>query len=245
VTVGASDDRRPQLVVRDQGIGMAPETLAHLFEPFRQADHSMDRARGGLGLGLSLVKAFANLMGAEVGARSDGLGRGSEFHVRFLAASPPAPAAEPGGSARPSRRARILVVEDNRDVRESFVEYLSAHLGHEVAFAEDGESGVAKALQWQPELVFCDIGLPRLDGYGFARALRAAPSLREAVLVAMTGYGSEGDKVLASESGFDQHFTKPVDLDTLERFIDGLPRGKRGSPGASGTSPPPRADPRE
>ena len=159
--------------------------------------------------------------------------------------SPPAPAAEPGGSARPSRRARILVVEDNRDVRESFVEYLSAHLGHEVAFAEDGESGVAKALQWQPELVFCDIGLPRLDGYGFARALRAAPSLREAVLVAMTGYGSEGDKVLASESGFDQHFTKPVDLDTLERFIDGLPRGKRGSPGASGTSPPPRADPRE
>jgi CheY-like chemotaxis protein len=224
IVVAAATDGRPELIVRDVGIGMTAETVAHLFEPFRQADHSIDRHRGGLGLGLSLVKGMATLMGAEVEARSDGLGRGSEFRVRFLPAAVPAPpaAVDVVGQDAPPARLRILVVEDNPDVREMLVELLSD--GHDVEAKEDGESGLACASAWKPDVIFCDIGLPRLDGYDFARLARERPELSRTVLVAMTGYGGDADKARASSCGFDHHFTKPVDARDLERFLATLPR---------------------
>jgi two-component system CheB/CheR fusion protein len=223
VMVEAPADGRPSLVVRDRGIGMSAETLAHLFEPFRQADHSIDRAAGGLGLGLSLVKGMAELMAAEVGATSEGLGRGSEFTVRFSPSPPPEATAPAPPSTAPRQRRRILVIEDNSDVRQSIVELLRDDLGHEVTAAEDGETGVSLAREWRPELVLCDIGLPRLDGYEVAHRLRGDPGLAGLVVAAMTGYGSSADKARAGRAGFDRHFTKPLDVNDLIRFIDGLP----------------------
>jgi CheY-like chemotaxis protein len=133
------------------------------------------------------------------------------------AAAPAAPRRD-----RVARR-RILVVDDDADVREGFGEYLRSRLGHEVELAADGETGVARARSWRPEVVFCDIGLPRVDGYELARRLRAEPALRGTVLVAMTGYGGDGSDARAGDAGFDQRCTKPLDLDALEAFLDALP----------------------
>lgn len=234
VAVGAGG--RPELVVRDDGVGMEREVLAHVFEPFRQAHHGLDRAKGGLGLGLSLVKGLAELMGAEVEARSDGPGRGATFRVRFAPAEPPAPAWRPEGSARPrpARRRRILVVEDNEDVRESLVEYLAEVRGHEVESAGDGVTGLEKARAWAPEVVLCDVGLPRLSGYELARLARESPALQRATLVALTGYGSDGDRARSLQAGFHHHLTKPVDVDGLDAFLAGLDGGEGGVEGGDG-----------
>ena len=225
-------DGRPELVVRDQGIGMTSETLVNLFQPFRQAEHGPVRGRGGLGLGLSLVKGLAGLMGAEVSARSAGLGRGAEFRVRFLASAPgAADAAEPpvsGGAARPLR---ILVVDDNADVRETLVEYLADLRGHRVASAGDCEAALAAAHEDPPEVVFCDVGLPRLSGHEFARRARQDPALKDTVLVALTGYGTDADKARSLEAGFHHHLTKPIDLEALDRFL--LELAARGHAAAS------------
>jgi CheY-like chemotaxis protein len=162
--------------------------------------------------------------GAEVLAHGAGLKLGSELRARFIPASPAAsPRAPSAETADRIGRRRILVVEDNQDVRESFVDYLRSRFAYDVEFAEDGETGVAKAREWKPDLVFCDIGLPRLDGYEVARKLRDEPSLRGIVLVAMTGYGGQGDRARADRAGFDHHYTKPIDIDTLKRFLDTLP----------------------
>jgi len=235
VAIAAGQDGRGELVVRDDGIGMTRETLTHLFEPFWQADATIDRARGGLGLGLSLVKGMAELMGADVLVRSDGPGMGSEFRVRFLPGEPPpdVPEAYDDPASGPGQRLRILVVEDNQDVRETLLEFLD-YRGHEVRFADNGETGVAIVKDWAPELVFCDIGLPKLDGYAFASIARGTPSLAGTVLVAMTGYGSEGDIKLSRASGFDHHFTKPLDLDVLERFLDKVAAQRPVPQGAQG-----------
>jgi two-component system CheB/CheR fusion protein len=221
VTLAPPDDEgRVMLTVRDEGIGMTPETLAHLFEPFRQADRSLDRARGGLGLGLSLVKALAVMMGADVAARSDGLGHGSAFTLRFASASPPAKKGGEAATMARGRRLRILVVEDNRDVGESLAEFLAEELGHEVTLAADGESGVDKARSWIPDLVLCDIGLPGLDGFEVARALRRDAAMGRTILVALTGYGREEDKARAIGAGFDHHATKPFDLREFEQWLN-------------------------
>ncbi len=209
-----------RIAVRDTGIGIEPELLARLFEPFHQAETGLDRARGGLGLGLALVKGLVDLHGGRVEAVSEGAGRGVEIRIELpLEAqreeAPPPAAAAPG--VRRSRR--CLIIEDNADAAESLGLLLELS-GHEVTLAHDGVAGVEKARTLRPEVVLCDIGLPgKLDGYGVARALRQHFPNGDLHLIALTGYGQEEDQRRAREAGFDLHLTKPADPEKLQRLL--------------------------
>jgi CheY-like chemotaxis protein len=221
VDVGA-DGGRAHLRVRDTGIGIAPEMLERIFEPFAQADHALQRAQGGLGLGLALVRGLAALHGGTVRAESAGPGQGSEFVLELPAGaltSEPDRGAEPAPSAVPRRR--VLVVEDSDDNRETVVMLIEA-LGHGTAAAADGPSGVRTALETRPDAAVIDIGLPGFDGYEVARRIRSALGA-SVLLVALTGYGRPEDKRRAFEAGFDVHLTKPADAATLGRVLAGAP----------------------
>jgi signal transduction histidine kinase len=209
--------------VQDTGIGIAPELLPRVFDSFMQADRSLDRSRGGLGLGLSVVKSLVEMHGGEISARSEGIGRGAEFMLSLpweLAASAPAAAGRsPAARARPLR---ILVVEDNRDTAETMRELLEL-CGHEVAVKFTGLEGVAAARRLQPQVVLCDLGLPDMDGYAVAAALRQESELASTYLVAVTGYGREEDRRRCREAGFDQHLVKPVDFAVLMETLAASP----------------------
>jgi signal transduction histidine kinase len=217
-----------ELRVADSGVGLAPEMLSQIFEPFAQVDGTLDRAQGGFGIGLALVRNLVSLHGGSVEARSPGLGRGSEFVVRLpLAAGSTRPASQRGPSRRripDGPRRHILIVEDHPDNRRT-MRVLLQSWGHRVEVAEDGTDGVERAIATHPEFALIDIGLPGLDGYEVARRIRSA--LGDAVfLIALTGYGQPGDRHRALEAGFDTHLVKPVDLDELERMLEGLGAGK-------------------
>ena len=211
------------LSVRDTGIGMDADMLARLFEPFSQADRSLARSRGGLGLGLALVKGLAELHGGGVRASSPGAGWGSEFVVRLPLADAGAGAARLAGAAAgggPSLR--VLIIEDNHDTAESLRLMLTLS-GHEAAVAYTGRAGLEAARGFRPEVVLCDIGLPGgMDGYAIARALRADPELFRVVAVALSGYGQEEDQRKARQAGFDHHLTKPARPEELERVLAGV-----------------------
>jgi PAS domain S-box-containing protein len=222
--------------VKDTGVGIPPEALPRIFEMFTQVDRSPGRAQGGLGIGLSLVRGLVELHGGSVSAHSEGPGKGSEFVVRLPAlparTQPPARARAAGGdlpAPGPSRPQRVLVVEDNEDGGNSLAKLLAA-LGHEVRLARDGPAGLAEAETFAPEVVLLDIGLPGLDGYEVARRLRALPAGRDALLVAMTGWGQEEDRRRAQEAGFNAHLVKPVELKELARLL--------AAPAAAGSAPP-------
>ncbi len=214
------------VTVRDTGIGMEPELLGRVFEPFSQAERGADRQRGGLGLGLFLVKALVELHGGSTAAASAGLGRGSELTLRLPLTSreeETAMAGEPPTEG-PAESRRCLVIEDHEDAAESLTLLLRL-VGHEAEVAFDAAEGLEKARQFLPEVVLCDIGLPgAMDGYGVARALRADPELSSAFLIALTGYGQEEDRRRALEAGFDAHLTKPADLEALRRLLADLGR---------------------
>jgi PAS domain S-box-containing protein len=216
------DEGRQQAVihVQDKGIGIAPDLFPRLFDVFAQADRSLARSRGGLGVGLSVVKGLVELHGGEVQVTSGGPGKGAAFTVRLplkderkaLAESPATPlkpAAEP---------LRILVVEDHHDAADS-LRMLLELLGHRVAVAYNGPEGVRRAREWRPDVVLCDIGLPGLDGYGVAGELRHDPTTAGARLIALTGYGQEEDRRRARQAGFDHHLTKPVDPAVLQPLL--------------------------
>jgi two-component system CheB/CheR fusion protein len=190
--------------------------LARLFEPFSQADSGLQRKRSGLGLGLALTKALAELHGGSVAARSDGPGKGAELTLRLPLGAPGLVAA-PAAKAPPALRAlprRILVVEDNADAAHTLKDALEAS-GHEVHVAMDGEEALGAARAFSPDVILCDIGLPSLDGYQLAQRFRADEQLREALLVAVTGYAGPDDQQRAARAGFDRHFAKPPDLERL------------------------------
>ena len=223
--VGVSLEREGDAAVvrvRDRGIGIAPDMLARLFVPFEQADETLarTRSRGGLGLGLALVKTLVELHGGTVEAHSAGLGEGAEFVVR-LPLAPPGVAPEAPEVERPSRR-RVLIVEDNADAGETLRDLL--HLeGHEVALAGTGEEGLRLVGSFRPHVVLCDLGLPGMDGYEFARKLRQDPTFRGTALVALSGYGLPEDRKRAEEAGFHRHVRKPATIDDLQRAIDTAP----------------------
>jgi CheY-like chemotaxis protein/two-component sensor histidine kinase len=223
VLVGRDGPGTALVRVRDDGAGIAPELLHLVFEPFTQGETSLARSRGGLGLGLALVKGLVELHGGSVEARSDGPGRGAEFLVRIpLAPERPAlnaPARE-ACSAMPQRR--VLVVEDNVDAAETLEEMLRLW-GHEVAVAHDGRGGVEKARTFEPDVVLCDIGLPLMDGYQVARAIRADPALAPTFLVALTGYALAEDQRRAAAAGFDRHLGKPVAIEVIEDVLANAP----------------------
>jgi signal transduction histidine kinase len=220
VRVGVEEVRRQAvLAVRDTGSGIEPEMLGRLFDTFAQADRSLDRSKGGLGLGLSLVKGLVELHGGEVQAQSDGPGRGAEFVVRLpLEPEPAAVMAIAAAPRRAAKRRRVLVVEDNRDAADSLRMLLELS-GNDVTVAYTGPAGVETARGWQPDVVLCDIGLPGLDGYGVVRELRRDPATARARLIAVTGYGSDDDRRRSREAGFDEHLVKPVDPAVLQEVV--------------------------
>jgi two-component system CheB/CheR fusion protein len=205
------------LIVRDTGTGMDRELLSHLFVPFFQGDPSLARTQGGLGLGLALVKALVELHGGRIEAASAGLGLGSTFTIE-LPLCPVARERTPPPVFPQRVRRRVLVIEDNPDAANSMRGVLEL-LGHTVEIASDGPLGVSRARAFRPEVVFCDIGLPEMDGYAVARALRAEEQLRDAVLVAMTGYTQPEDKCRATEAGFHEHLAKPPSIERLAEVL--------------------------
>jgi len=218
--------------VRDDGIGMAPETLPRVFDLFVQADRASDRAPGGLGIGLTVVHRLLELHGGSVEAHSAGLGKGSEIVVRLPAL--------PTANTEPERQSdtgdrivvgsvlspvdvsprRVLVVDDNVDTAESLALLLRLK-GHEVETAHDGPAAVKMATSFQPNVVLLDIGLPGLDGYQVASRLRRRRRTAKSLLVALTGYGQEEDQRRAREAGFDHHLTKPVDPQAIYDLLEG------------------------
>jgi CheY-like chemotaxis protein len=204
--------------VADTGVGIAPETLSRLFEPFVQADTTLDRSKGGLGLGLALIKGLVDLHGGTVEGRSAGLGHGAEFTV-LLPLDVNEPAAATGSSAAHARaRCRVLVIEDSVDAANSMRELLELE-GQEVAVACEGREGVAKARELRPDLVLCDLGLPGMSGYEVAGALRAESSLVGTLLVAVSGYALPEDVDRAAAAGFDRHLAKPASLGQLATLL--------------------------
>ena len=204
--------------VRDTGVGIAPDVLPKLFQPFMQGPGTLDRSRGGLGLGLALVKGLVELHGGTVEARSDGPGKGAEFTLR-LPIDRAAEVPKPAPSERPSRAVRrVLIIEDNVDVADSLREALG-FLKHTVEVAYSGPEGLAKAREFKPEVVLCDIGLPGMDGYDVARAFRADPALAGTFLVALTGYALPEDQSKAQQAGFDRHLAKPAGVSDLQKIL--------------------------
>jgi PAS domain S-box-containing protein len=213
--------RGPEVVlrVRDTGVGIAPELIGGLFEPFAQGPQTMDRSRGGLGLGLAMVKGLIELHGGSVQLSSEGVGRGAEVTVSLPLAAAPAKAAGPAARATAAAH-RVLVIEDNVDAATCLYDGLSL-MGHEVRIVHRGAAGLEVARTFRPEVVLCDIGLPEMDGYEVAAAFRADPALRGAHLIALSGYARPEDRQRAVEAGFDHHVAKPPAFGELARLIDG------------------------
>ena len=208
------------LRVRDTGLGISPELLPHIFDLFTQAERSLDRSQGGLGIGLCLVQRLVDLHGGTVEVYSV-LGQGSEFVVRLpvmLTALPPALPA-PIEPAQPSAKCcRVMVVDDNVDAAQSLAMLLRM-TGHDVHMAYDGPSALAAALAVRPDVMLLDIGLPGLSGYEVATRIREHATLKNIALIALTGYGQEADRQSSRDAGFDHHLVKPADFGEVQRIL--------------------------
>ena len=214
-----SEDGRAVLRVKDTGEGIRPELLSGIFDLFVQQPQALDRSRGGLGLGLTLVKRLAELHDGSVAAASAGLGQGSEFTVRLPLVDPaPVPATMRLALDAQAPARRILIVEDNSDARES-LQLLLQLAGHEVETASDGASGLRKLEAFRPDVALIDLGLPGIDGYDLVRRVRSLPQTQATRFIALTGYGQAEDRRRALDAGFDVHLTKPVDPDRLQRLL--------------------------
>jgi len=220
--ITVSVERRPEeavVRVRDTGIGIAPEMLPHVFDMFTQAERTLDRAEGGMGVGLTLSRRLVELHGGRIEARSEGVGKGAEFIVRL-----PVPAQKIDAAvARPKAghvedRIRVLLVEDNRDLADSF-RILMETLGHEIHVAREGMAGLDAARARPFDMILVDIGLPGMSGYEVARRLRVEPVTAKAVVVAVSGYGRDEDKRQARAAGFDHYLVKPIDPDALQNLL--------------------------
>lgn len=219
-----------ELRVEDDGRGIPPELLDRLFVPFVQDTRGLSRAQGGLGLGLSLVKGLVELHRGTVRAHSEGLGRGAQF-LLTLPLADARPADLLSGKSRPAGgRAHLLIIEDNADAARMLADLLETE-GYTVDVAVDGATGLARARELAPEVILCDIGLPDMDGYDLARALRREPALSHSRLIALSGYAQSEDRERSEAAGFDAHLAKPADLAELERLIED---GRRSGAGAGG-----------
>ena len=210
------------LAIADNGIGIASDLQPRIFDLFTQAERSPDRAQGGLGIGLALVKSLVELHGGSVACDSPGPGRGSTFSVRLPRAARAGAGPEAGGvqEAPAAARRRILVVDDNQDAAQMLAMYLEV-AGHEVLVEHDSQAALERAQRDLPEICVLDVGLPGMDGYELAQRLRAAPATANALLIAATGYGQEADRRRALAAGFDHHLVKPVNAQALLALIAG------------------------
>ncbi len=218
VSLASDANNRAVAVIRDTGQGIEASLLPHLFTVFSQGTQGLDRHRGGLGLGLAIVKRLVELHQGEIQASSEGPGRGSVFTLRLPLEPEPAALTALPSQHRTGPSRRILVVEDNRDAADSLRLLLEA-VGYEARVAYTGLEGVKAATEWGPDVVLSDIGLPGLDGLGLARELRRHPATGKTRLIAVTGYGSDEDRQLSRQAGFEAHLVKPVDPEELQRLL--------------------------
>lgn len=224
--------------VRDTGIGIAPEMLPKVFDLFAQETQALSRSQGGLGLGLAIVRSLVGLHGGTVSARSEGLGRGTEFTIRLppidlaMSAAAAVTVPAPGLALRTGNGgSQVLVVDDNQDAAEMLAEVLM-DWGYTVRVAHDGPTALRLVAEFTPEIALLDIGLPVMDGYELARLLKENPSFQRTHLVALTGYGQETDRQRSAAAGFDAHLVKPIDMTTLQTMMSGW--SQRVAPSFSG-----------
>ncbi|HET6408355.1 MAG TPA: ATP-binding protein, partial [Chthoniobacteraceae bacterium] len=216
-------DERAVLSIHDTGMGMTEETIRRLFEPFNQADTSLDRSRGGLGLGLALVKGLVSLHEGSVRAESPGLSAGATLTIE-LPLTEKRPSSRSEKQQVPSTGRRIVIVEDNADAATTLARLLKRR-GHAVVTAANGADGIDGVRQHVAEVLLCDVGLPgELDGYAVARRLRQEPGSEKILMIALTGYGQDQDQQRAKEAGFNHHLTKPISLEQIEAILAGWQR---------------------
>lgn len=208
------------LLISDNGVGISSDLLPHVFDAFVQGKRSLDRSGGGLGIGLALVRQLVQLHGGTISASSAGQGQGSSFRLSLPAVPAPTCAAEPACLPEAMAARRVLLIDDNADSVEMLLLLLGS-MGFPVSQAPDGPTGLQLALEYQPQVVLIDIGLPGMDGYEVARRLRSDARTRALQLIAVTGYGLPDDVQRALDAGFDQHLVKPVDIDRLLQLLRG------------------------
>lgn len=215
------------LSVRDQGVGLAADSLLTIFEMFSQVESALSRTRGGLGIGLCLVKQLVEMHSGTVEARSEGLNRGSEFEVRMpiileQPTVPPSRNYDDAANPLPTSKHRILVVDDNFDAANTLTILLKL-MGNTVSMAHDGEMAIETAEDFLPDVILCDIGLPKLSGYDVARAVRQRPWAQNVKMIALTGWSQDSDRRQSAEAGFDQHMVKPITPAVLMKLLADLP----------------------
>jgi CheY-like chemotaxis protein len=212
----------PEVVVavRDNGVGISCEALAYVFDMFRQADRSLERAQGGLGIGLTLVRRLVELHGGTINAQSEGHGKGSEFIVRLPVATPQVvrKLTPPSPATPAAAMHRILVVDDNKDSGDTLSMLLKLK-GHDVRTAQDGLQAIEIAADFLPKVILMDIGMPKLNGYDTTRRIRELPCGKNVTIIALTGWGQPEDVRLSAEAGCTAHLMKPVELAKLERLL--------------------------
>lgn len=219
VSARAVEGGEVSIAVKDDGIGIPQAMMERVFDLFSQVDRSLERERGGLGIGLSLARRITDMHGGALSAASAGEGKGSEFTLLLPTVPAPAETPAPAAAASAPRRAlRILIADDNRDAGDSLATLLTLQ-GHTVSVVYDGEAAVEAARREQPQAVLLDIGMPRLNGYEAARRIRALPGGKGILLVALTGWGQDEDRRKSAEAGFDSHLVKPVEPAVLERVL--------------------------
>jgi len=233
LTVAVDEERGDpgwaRIEVSDNGAGISPDVLPAIFELFAQGDSTQERAQSGLGIGLTLVRSFVEMHGGTVTGESEGLGRGSRFTVRLpLLGTPDRDTARERhgvSAAADVQPRRMLVVDDNPDVAESLSEWLGDG-GHDVRVARTGAAALQEAEAFRPEVLFIDVGLPDMSGHDVARRLRQLPALKDAVLVAVTGYGQQSDRRRSREAGFNHHWIKPLTVEMLADLLAALDAGE-------------------
>ena len=209
------------ITVQDNGIGISPELIEDLFKPFVQGDNSLHRQNSnGLGLGLSIVKGIVEMHGGSVTANSEGLGKGATFSIciPIIAENENHLGSENDSEHKTGRTYKILIIDDNNDLADILCSMI-AMLGHQVFSVYDGLEGVEKAKKMKPDIIFCDIDLPGKDGYEIAKIIKEDNDLKNAFLVAMTGYVMENDFKLPKKFGFDEHLAKPIDKAAIEKIL--------------------------
>jgi CheY-like chemotaxis protein len=219
-----------RISVRDNGVGIEPKLIGHIFDLFTQAERSPDRSQGGLGLGLALVRSLIDLHGGSVDARSDGPGKGSEFIIRLPRPEDASIAQQPQEESEAAKAAqqglRVMVVDDNVDAAESLALLLETE-GHQVMVGHAAEDALAVMRQDAPQVFLLDIGLPDMDGYELARRLRMQPGSAKLLLVALTGYGQAQDHEKSRAAGFDHHLVKPADIRQVLAILAGYAAQQR------------------